>query len=244
MNELKHRDEFETILADYQLSDDAKQTLKNTRFVSLVGPSSSGRNTIVNELLESDHYHLIVSDTTRQPRMNNGILEQNGREYWFRTEEDFLADLRAGEFLEAAIIHNQQVSGISIREFEAASHEGKIAINEMEVVGAATIHKMKPDATFFFVIPPSFDEWMVRMSMRGSLPETEIRRRMESARKEIKMALEADFYVFVVNTTFMHAARAIDKMVTTGTYDTELQIKNRAIAQELLDDTIEHLTRL
>src|SRR4051812_45219052 len=112
MNELKHKDDFEKVLAGCQLSDGAKQTLAQTKLLLLVGPSSSGRNTIINELVAEGGYHYIVSDTTRQPRVNNGVLEQDGREYWFRTEEDILADLQAGNFLEAAIIHDQQVSGI------------------------------------------------------------------------------------------------------------------------------------
>ena len=44
------------------------------------------------------------SATTREPRENNGILEQNGREYFFRDETEMLADIKAGNFLEAEVI--------------------------------------------------------------------------------------------------------------------------------------------
>src|SRR5664279_1435267 len=110
MNQLKRIDEFRTILDGYQLSPTAAQTLAQTKLVLLVAPTASGRNTIIHELLKTDQYHFVVSDTTRQPRINNGELEQNGREYWFRSEEEVLDELKRGEFLEAAIIHNQQVS--------------------------------------------------------------------------------------------------------------------------------------
>lgn len=244
MNELKHQAEFKKVLANYRLSDEAKHTLQETKLVLLVGPSSSGRNTIINELVKTSHYHYIVSDTTRQPRVNNGILEQNGREYWFRNEEEILADLQKGEFLEAAVIHNQQVSGISMRELKAAADKSKIAINEIEVVGADNIHKAKPDAIIFFILPPSFDEWMARMSMRGELPPDEARRRLESAVTEITTGLQRDYYCFIVNDTFSHAAKRIDQIIQKNNMDKRLQDEAKILAQEILKDTQAYLAAL
>jgi len=237
MNELKHLAEFKRILANYQLSDEAKQLLARLRLTLLVGPSSSGRNTIINELLKSGAYHYIVSDTTRKPRVNDGIPEQNGREYWFRTEEEVLQDLEAGLFLEAAVIHEQQVSGISMRELATAVDEGKVAINEIEVVGADNIHAAKPDALFLFVLPPSFDEWIVRMNTRGQLPAEEVRRRLSSAVDELTIALDRDYYRFVVNDTFMHTARAMDAMILEGKRSDEHQAEGVRVATQLLADT-------
>lgn len=233
--------DFESVLSDYQPSPEAKQLLQDIRLVLLVGPTSSGRNTIINELIKSDHYHPVVSDTTRKPRTNNGIPEQNGREYWFREEEEVLQDLREGKFLEAAIIHGQQVSGISIRELQAAAQEGKVAINEIEVVGADNIYEAKPDTTFLFILPPSFDEWLVRMQARGTLPEDEVRRRLESAVNELTIGLDRDYYRFVVNNTFMHTAKAVDDLIMLGVQSEELQIDGRRVAEELLRDTTKYL---
>lgn len=241
MNHLEHIADFESVLRDYQPSEEAKQLLQDTKLVLLVGPTSSGRNTIINELIKSGHYHPVVSDTTRKPRINNGNLEQNGREYWFRDEQSVLQDLQAGKFLEAAIIHGQQVSGISIRELQAAAQEGKVAINEIEVVGADNIYDAKPDTTFLFILPPSFDEWMTRMQARGALPDDEVRRRLESAVKELTIGLDRDYYRFVVNNTFMHTAQAVDDLIMLGVQSEELQIDGRRTAQELLRDTAKYL---
>lgn len=241
MNELKQIEEFKKVLADYHVSDSAKATLQTTNLALLVGPTSAGRNTIISELMKSEHYHQIISDTTRKPRSNNGVMEQNGVEYWFRSEEDMLADLQDGAFLEAAIIHNQQVSGISIRELQAAASEGKVAINEIEVVGADNIQAAKPDTMFFFVLPPSFDEWMVRMRGRGELPADEVRRRLQSAVKEIGIALERDYYWFVVNDTFVQTAARVDAAVSAKANDPASQEHGRQVAQQLLADTQTHL---
>jgi guanylate kinase len=242
MNQLNRIDDFRKVLGSYQLSDAAKATLSATKLALMVGPSSSGRNTIINELVKSGGFHYIVSDTTREMRTKDGVLiEQNGREYWFRQEDEVLADLQKGDFLEAAIIHEQQVSGISIREIEAAHAANQVAITDIEFVGATTIHGLKPDTLFFFVLPPSFDEWMVRMSGRGKLPDDEVRRRMQSAVKEITTALENDYYWFVVNDTFVQTAQKVDEAIKAGANDDEEQTRGRQVAKELLVATQAHL---
>ncbi|HET8991940.1 MAG TPA: hypothetical protein VFN31_02820 [Candidatus Saccharimonadales bacterium] len=243
MNELKQIDEFRKVLSDYQLPEAAKSALEQIELVMLVGPSSSGRNSIINELLKSGSYHYVISDTTRQPRENNGVLEQNGREYWFRTEDEILDDLKAGKFLEAAIIHNQQVSGISIRELQAAADERKIAIDEIEVVGADNIHKVAPEVIFLFILPPSFDEWMVRMNARGTLPEDETRRRLESAINEVSIALDRNFYCFIVNDTFVKTATKVDDIAHGQVISTEEQAAARKVAKQLIADTKAYLNQ-
>lgn len=243
-NSLTRIDEFREVLADYHLSDDARHTLADIQLALLVGPSSSGRNTIINHLAHTGAYHSVVSDTTRKPRTNNGVLEQDGREYWFRSEDEVLEDLRAGRFLEAAIIHNQQVSGISIRELQLAAEEHRIAINEIEVKGADSIHAINPRIRFIFVLPPSFDEWMARMSQRGELPAEEKKRRLQSAAFEMATALERDYYTFIVNDTFVHAAARIDDAIRGNGSQVDDQDAARALARELLRDTENHLATL
>jgi guanylate kinase len=231
------------VLANYKPSKEALHDLEGGQLVLLVGPSSSGRNTIINELAKSGLYHFVVSDTTRQPRVNNGVLEENGREYWFRSEVDLLADLKEGKFLEAAIIHNQQVSGVSLRELEAAISEHKIAIDEIEVVGADNAHALIPEAQFLFVVPPSFEEWVTRMNARSTLPVDETRRRLESAVMEIKTALDRDYYIFVVNDTFMQTAKRVDSIIRQGLIDDEEQVRAKVVARQLLSSTEQFLAK-
>lgn len=233
MNQLVHAADFRAALANYTLSESARKILAEVRLALFVAPSASGRNTIINELLKSGKYHFIVSDTTRQPRVNNGVLEQNGREYWFRSEEEVLEELRNGEFLEAAIIHNQQVSGISIRELEKARQDDKIAMTDIEIVGAANVHRYKPDTLTIFMVPPSFDIWLERMHSRGQMAPDEVLRRLESAKREFTVALESDYYRFVLNDTISGTTAEIDHFFTTGQYDPFKEKVARQTAQEL-----------
>ncbi len=241
MNQLKHLDEFKQVLAHYTVSEASKRILKQTQLVLLAAPTSAGRNTIIRELLKTGEYHYIVSDTTRQPRINDGVLEQNGVEYWFRTEEEVLADLQAGKFVEAAIIHNQHVSGISIRELDQARQEEKIAITDIEVVGAHNIVEAKPDTVAIFVLPPNLEEWLHRLRYRGKLSPAEVRRRLESAGNEFKLALERDYYNFVINDQLEAAMEHIHQLARFSIQDPEQQQRGRQLTEQLYIETMAYL---
>lgn len=243
MNQLLHIDEFREALADYRLSETALQTLAELQLVLIVGPTSSGRNTIIRELVKTGGYHFIVSDTTREPRANDGVMEQDGVEYWFRTEEEMLQEIRAGEFLEAAIIHNQQVSGVSIRELAKARDSQKIAINEVEVRGADNAYRAKPDAVIIFSVPPGFPKWMERLHKRGALPEDEIRRRLESACLEFDAALTHDYYRFIINDDIDEAVAVVDGMVRLGQHDRYREALARDLVKNLYQQTRNYLAQ-
>jgi len=241
MNQLEHFDEFKAALSHYRLSDAAKATLADLRLVLLVGPTSSGKNTVINELLKTGKYHYIVSDTTRKPRMNDGVMEQNGKEYWFRTEADVLDEISRGDFLEAALIHNQQVSGTSIRELEIARQANLVALAEVEVVGAANTYIAKPDTVIIFCLPPSFESWMKRLQGRGTMPADEVRRRMETACDEFEAALSNDYYHFVINDDIAEAVTLIDAMATKGEFDEALEEQAALVVRDLYRQTRDYL---
>jgi guanylate kinase len=237
MNQLARLQEFEHILADYSLSKTALHTLWQTKLVLLVAPTSSGRNTLIRALLRTDDYYYIVSDTTRTPRSNDGIMEQNGREYWFRSEDEVFHDIQAGEYLEAAVIHKQQVSGISIRELQKATESGKIAITDAEIAGIDNAIKLKPDTIGIFVLPPNFDEWHRRLNGRGDMDPDEFKRRMESAVDEFTAALEHDYYRFVINDDVENAAEQINQLAKLDIIDGATQQAGRQLTEQLLIET-------
>ena len=244
MNELRHAEEFNKVLASYKMSASAVKTLAETKLVLLVAPTSSGRNTIIRELLKTGRFHYIVSDTTRQPRVNNGVLEENGREYWFRKEDDLLEELRGGEFVEAAVIHNQQVSGISIRELEKARVDKKIAITDIQIDGARNIQAAKPDTLVIFMIPPTFDIWLERIHSRGQMPADELKRRLESACKEFEAAFKNDYYRFVLNDTVDGTTAEVRDFAEPGQYDSLKETFARQVAENLYKDTGKYLKTL
>lgn len=210
---LKHYFEFKEILANYHISERAHKALKGLPLVLLVAPTSTGRNTLIRHLQKTGKYYFIVSDTTRPPQLRDGKMESNGVEYYFRSEEEVLSDLKKGEFLEAAIIHEQQVSGISIRELEQAKKQDKVAITDIETIGADNVIRAKPDTKIIFLLPPSFDEWQRRIRSRGKMSEAEIRNRLLGADKEFKAALAHGYYQFVVAEDIDNSVKIIDEIV-------------------------------
>jgi guanylate kinase len=187
-NELRHLEEFQEILTNYKISENLRNELQQSKLVLLTAPTGIGRNTLIRELIKSGQYHFMVSDTTRHPRHNDGVLETNGKEYWFKTEDEFLEGLKEGRYIEAAIIHKQQVSGINVSEIIKANTESQIAITDAEIKGAETLFKVKPDTIAIFVLPPTFEEWMKRLKNRGEMSQAEFKRRLASA------IAEFDFY--------------------------------------------------
>lgn len=235
MNHLEYRPEFESILKNYKLSDEAQELLKKLRLVLLSGPSAAGRNTIIKYLVKGGDYQFIVSDTTRKPRVNDGVMEQDGVNYWFRNELDFLNDLKRGAFLEAEIIHEQQVSGISMRELERAYKSGKTAINEVEIGGFINILHLKPDTFGIFILPPSFDIWLERLQLRGQMPKEEIRSRLKTGVRIFSEALSRNDANIVINIKIEDTVAEIDALVKKHSkHNTE---SGKKVASKLLKDT-------
>ena len=235
MPSLKYYKEFKNTLGHYQMSNRAKKALDGLHLVLMVATSSTGRNTMIGELLKTGKYHFIVSDTTRPPQLRDGQLEENGVNYFFRTEQEVLADLKAGEFLEAAIIHEQQVSGISIRELESVKSQNKIAITDIDIVCAYNIMQAQPSAIAIFFVPPSFGEWQNRLAKRGKMTDQELKNRLAGAEKEFKAALKHDYYHFVVADDLARTVPLVDK-IAHGEKDGVEQQRGRQLIEELLKD--------
>jgi len=210
---LKNKQKFIDILADYHISEHALSVLKKVNYVVLIGPAAAGRNTIINYLVEHNNYQFIVSDTTRPRKVRDSQLEKDGVNYFFRSEEGFLDDLRNGEFLEAELIHGQQVSGTSIRELEKAAQTGQIAINEIEFGGAMNVLSAKDDTIVIAIMPPSFEVWQQRIGSREITSKVEFQNRILTARKVIDTMAKEDRVRVVINHEFHEAAYHVDQLV-------------------------------
>lgn len=240
---LKHKDEFISALEHYAPSQEAIDTLATMPLVILLSVTGGGRNTIINRLVETGRYHFIVSDTTRPAKVRNGELEVDGEAYHFRDEEDVLADVKAGAYLEAELIHNQQVSGARVAELLRAHDSGKVPINEVDLGGTDAIAAVKPDTLFLFIVPPSFDEWMRRLHTREDMSEEELVNRLTTAVRMLQTVLESDRFVFVVNDSLDQVVSAVDDYISGETHDTH-DSNARATAKALLDSIIEHYPQL
>ncbi len=164
------------------------------KLVLIVGPSGSGKGTIIKHLRERHpDWVYPVSYTTRQIRPG----EEDGLVYNFISEDEFKKGIDEGRFLEYAIVHEKGYYGTDKSEILGALGEGKVVVREVDIQGFNSIREVVEAGSLLtvFVEAGDLDELEKRIADRGKLPEEEVERRMESARKEIAQADECDFRV-------------------------------------------------
>ena len=152
-------------------------------------PSGSGKSTLVSELFKVvRHLDFSISYTTRPPRGS----EQNGKEYFFVTKEEFERMIAAGEFLEYANVFGNYY-GTARRFLRDAEARGNDLLLDIDVQGAAQIKKKMPEAVSIFILPPSREQLEWRLRNRGLDSDAVIRRRLDTARREIENYSKYDY---------------------------------------------------
>ncbi|MBC7088257.1 MAG: guanylate kinase [Tissierellales bacterium] len=173
----------------------------------LSGPSGSGKGTVSKALMEKRKDIIFsVSVTTRKPR----IGEENGKNYYFVSENEFDTMVKADEFLEYALVHNNYYGTPRDFVYEQID-KGEIVLLEIDVQGALQIKKNCKDAVFIFLLPPTMDELKNRIIKRGTESESDINTRFENAFKELDFVGEYDF--FVVNDKIEKAVEDIEAII-------------------------------
>lgn len=222
------------ILETYTPSPEAIELVQKTSIILLVGIAGAGKDTIKHHLLETDKYHHIVSHTTRSPRTNNGVMEQDGVEYHFVSREDMLIMIERGDFIEAKMYSNN-IYGTSVDEIRAAHNTHRTAITDIEVQGVAEYKALSNKVFAVFILPPSYEVWMHRLLSRynGQPEPSDLRRRMETAVDELEHALGSDYFTFIINDDLETTVKDIDKH-TESDSATDGENEPKALARELL----------
>lgn len=160
--------------------------------VVVSAPSGGGKGTILKELFaRNDNLRLSVSATTRTPRPG----EENGKQYYFMSREEFEGMIREGKMLE----HAQYVGnyyGTPRGPVDKWIGEGRDVILEIEVQGGAQVKKLMPECVSVFILPPSMAVLAERLRGRGTEDEETVLKRLETARQEIPCAKDYDYVVF------------------------------------------------
>ncbi len=207
--------ELDQLIARYQISEDAIKTIQTTPIVLLVGITAAGKDTIQNKVLESDEYHKIITHTTRPPRTNSGVLEQDGDDYHFVTTGRMHEMLVNDEFIEVNRFGDNYY-GTSVGEFEVAKQEGKIALGDIDVNGIASFKAISEKNIIpIFIVPPDYVTWRQRLDGRyGSAEELarELPKRLMAAQYELEHALAVPYFHFMINDELERAVRVTDEI--------------------------------
>lgn len=207
-------EQLQKLVDGYRIASSTVKLVRSTPIVVLVGISGAGKDTIKHKLLNTGNYHHIVSHTTRAPRENGGVLEVDGEEYHFISQETAVELLEAGAFVEAKK-YGGNIYGTSAAEIQSAKDAGKIAVTDIEVQGVAEYKAISDNVIAVFILPPNYTEWQRRLHARygaaGADP-ADIAKRMETAIVELEEALKQPYYHFVINDSLDEAVTVIDKI--------------------------------
>lgn len=164
---------------------------KKGSLVIISGFSGAGKGTIVKELTSRyDCYALSISATTRSPREG----EVNGREYFFKTREEFEEMIRQDAFYEHAL-YVSNYYGTPKAYIQEQLAAGKDVILEIEVQGALAVKEKDPEALLLFVTPPSAKILKERLTSRGTETEEVIAKRISRAAEESEFMDRYDYLV-------------------------------------------------
>ena len=172
------------------------------------GPSGVGKGTVRQEIFSTpDHkFEYSVSMTTRAQRPG----EVDGKDYFFRSREEFEELIRNGQMLEyAEYVGNYY--GTPLTYVNETLDKGIDVFLEIEVQGALQVKKKVPDAVFIFLTPPDLNELQERLVGRGTDSEEVIAQRIERAREEIALMSEYDYAI--VNDEVPLAAERVKRVI-------------------------------
>ena len=157
----------------------------------VTGPSGAGKGTLIRELVERvPEIEVTVSATTRERRSG----EEDGREYWFLSEDDFLERVGRGEFLEHVEYVSGRRYGTLRSELERIARRGHLPLLELETVGALRVKGEVPGAVTIF-ISARVDELERRLRERATESTGEIGERIALARKQLEQEGEFDYVI-------------------------------------------------
>ncbi len=160
--------------------------------IVVAGFSGAGKGTLMRELLEKyeETYALSISATTRNPREG----ERDGREYFFKTKEDFEKMIAKEELIEYAK-YVENYYGTPKEYVERQLEAGKDVILEIEIQGALKVKERFPDTLLLFVTPPTAAELRRRLIGRGTETMDVIESRLARAVEEAEVMDRYDYLI-------------------------------------------------
>lgn len=176
------------------------ETTRRGLLLLVSSPAGAGKTSLTRTLV-ADHESLIlsISATTRAPRPG----EQEAREYYFKSRDQFEAMIEAGEFLEYATV-NGNYYGTPKAPVMAALEAGHDVIFDIDWQGAAQIAERAPNDTVrVFILPPAWGDLERRLKARAQDSEEIMEQRLRLGQEEIRHWAQYDYVI--VNKNFDRA---------------------------------------
>jgi len=160
--------------------------------VILSSPSGAGKTTLVKKIAQENNFKISISYTTRKPRTN----EQNGKDYFFISEEEFKNLIKNKQFLEYAKVFENYYGSSKSQVFENLN-KGENVIFDIDWQGSEQIKKQKLNYKLitFFILPPTKSELFSRLKNRDMKDKNIVEERMKQFNEDIEQWENYDFVV-------------------------------------------------
>lgn len=223
------------LMQNYTPSEKTRAVVAETKIALLVGISGAGKETIKQSILSQSGFGEIISHTTREPRENDGVIEQDGVDYHFIDSEMAHEMLRKGEFLEAKLVRDV-FYGTSAAAVASAGRSG-VAIADLDVHAVSKYKAVSDSVVSLFIIPPTQEAWMQRLKRRYMTDEEFSRdwpRRLSGAIAELEKAVSVPYYHFIINDDLSRAIEVTAEIASRDDIFTRKDDETRILARDLL----------
>jgi guanylate kinase len=200
--------------------------------VILSAPSGGGKTTIARALLaRRPDLGYSVSCTTRLPRPG----EMQGRDYYFMSRGEFLAEREKGAFAESAEVHGN-LYGTLRSEIDRVLGSGKHVVMDIDVQGAVQFVRAFPQTVTIFILPPSADVLLERLRSRKTESPVQLAARLQSALQELQRVEEYEYVI--MNDDLDRAVASVESIIDAEVVSRE-RVKNLRQQVGLLIERLE-----
>ena len=184
----------------------------NGKLFLIVGPSGSGKSSVLHKLMEQKTEYVYPLSATTRP-MRKG--EKDGDIYHFMSKEDFKKGIEEGKFLEWAIVHQDHYYGLIKGPIMEGLKEGKTIVREVDIQGFDSIREKidKANLVSIFITVSNKEELIERIVNRAAISEDELKKRKESMHKEFNRAKDCDYMVENIQGKLDEAVEKVIKII-------------------------------
>jgi len=200
-------EELRELITNYQPNPDVLASMADIKILAVVGPTASGKTTLMEALAKSNpSYKIVLDETSRRPRTG----EKHGVDFLFRTREEIVDDAQKGNLVQIALGPNNDLYCTSPQNYP---HNGTSLI---ALVPAAVLEFRELPIKSFkaaFIVPGSYEQWqqwLAKQSRDSQWSDEQLSKRLAEAKENFEFALSDKDMNFVLNN---ETQSAVDRLL-------------------------------